>query len=222
MKCLLIGGAGFIGHNLAIGLIKEGHEVKIIDSFMVNNLTSVISNEDDLLYPEWSYHILKSRINSLKEYNIEIASTDARDYHLLSREVSDFKPDVIYHLAAVSHANRSNKTPHNTFDHSFRTLENALDVSKSLGCRFIYFSSSMIYGSFPGEEVTEESPLSPLGIYGTLKWCGEKLVHAYNKVFGLEYVIVRPSALYGERCISRRVGQVFIESALFGEEITIE
>ena len=48
-----------------------------------------------------------------------------------------------------------------------------------------------------------------------------KLVIAYNQAFDLPYTIIRPSALYGERCVSRRVGQIFIENALQGTEITI-
>ena len=58
---------------------------------------------------------------------------DARDYHQLSKIISAIVPDVIIQLAAVSHANRSNKDPHSTFDHSFRTLENALDWQNILG-----------------------------------------------------------------------------------------
>ena len=48
--------------------------------------------------------------------------------------------------------------------------------------------------------------------YGTLKLSGELLIKAYNQIFDLPYTIIRPSALYGERCISRRVGQIFIEA----------
>ena len=86
---------------------------------------------------------------------------------------------------------------------------------------FIYFSSSMVYGNFIEGVVTEETPCEPLGIYGALKYAGEKMVIAYNQVFGLPYTIVRPSALYGERCVSRRVGQIFIENALAGLDISI-
>ena len=72
----------------------------------------------------------------------------------------------------------------------------------------------MVYGNFGGAAVTEDTPCEPLGIYGALKFGGEKLVIAYNQVFGIPYTIVRPSALYGPRCVSRRVGQIFIENAL--------
>ena len=79
----------------------------------------------------------------------------------------------------------------------------------------------MVYGHFTEAAVTEESTCNPLGIYGALKYGGEKLVIAYNQVFGIPYTIIRPSALYGERCVSRRVGQIFIENALTGKEINI-
>jgi len=69
--------------------------------------------------------------------------------------------------------------------------------------------------------VREDRHCEPLGIYGALKYGGEKLVIAYNQVFGLPYTIVRPSALYGERCVSRRVGQAFIENALRGMTLSV-
>ena len=70
-------------------------------------------------------------------------------------------------------------------------------------------------------ENPEETPCDPLGVYGALKFAGEKMVIAYNQVFGLAYTIVRPSALYGPRCVRRRVGQVFIENALQGLDISL-
>ena len=79
----------------------------------------------------------------------------------------------------------------------------------------------MVYGNFREESVNEDSPCEPVGIYGALKYGGEKLVIAYNQVFDLPYTIIRPSALYGERCVSRRVGQIFIENALTTGEITL-
>jgi nucleoside-diphosphate-sugar epimerase len=88
--------------------------------------------------------------------------------------------------------------------------------------QFIYFSSSMVYGNFLSGEVTEETHCEPIGIYGALKFGGEKLVIAYNQAFDMPYTIIRPSALYGARCVSRRVGQIFIENALRGTQITIQ
>jgi nucleoside-diphosphate-sugar epimerase len=220
-RVALIGGAGFIGHNLALALQARGAEVAIVDGLEVNNLLQFAGLNDPNRNPEFYLAILGERLRLLREARIPLHVQDARDYHKLSRILADVKPQVIYHLAAVSHADRSNKDPFSTFDHSLRTLENALDWSRGAVEHFVYFSSSMVYGNFPAGAVTEETPCEPLGIYGALKYAGEKIVIAYHQVFGLPYTIVRPSALYGERCVSRRVSQIFIENALQGKEITV-
>lgn len=219
-RVALIGGAGFIGHNLALDLKSHGADVHIIDSLQVNNLGAFSNGTDDpskRLYMQLIYE----RLAALREINVPLHVVDARDYQVLSRCLGDIKPDVIVQLAAIAHANRANKDPFSTFDHSFRTLENALDCARGQDRHFIYFSSSMVYGNFEGEAVSEERHCEPMGIYGALKYGGEKLVIAYNQVFGLPFTIVRPSALYGERCVSRRVGQAFIENALRGMPLTV-
>ncbi len=221
-KILILGGCGFIGHNLALDLIKENYKVTIVDSLQINNLYSLENNKDNLPNPELSKIIIEDRLNLLNKNKIKYIIQDLRDYHATSQVFTEVNPDIVIHLAAVSHANRSNKDPHTTFDHSLRTLENALDNSKDNVEKFIYFSSSMVYGNFKSKEVNEETICDPLGIYAALKFSGEKIVKSYSQVFDLNYSIVRPSALYGERCISRRVGQIFIENALNDIEIRID
>ncbi len=223
MRVALIGGAGFIGHNIARALKAEGSEVSVIDGLEVNNLLYFSALNKPGHDTDFYIRILNERLALLRRAEIPIFVQDARDYHALSQVLGRVRPHAILHLAAVSHADRSNKDPYSTFDHSLRTLENALDFSRTGGVEhFIYFSSSMVYGNFTEAEVTEESPCEPIGIYGALKLAGEKIVIAYNQVFDLPFTIIRPSALYGERCVSRRVGQVFIESALSGRGITIK
>lgn len=219
-RIALIGGAGFIGHNLALELKRHGADPHIVDALQVNNLGAFSNSSADPnkeLYIDFVYQ----RLEALREANIPLHVVDARDYHLLSRALNEIKPDIVVQLAAIAHANRSNKDPYTTFDHSFRTLENALDIARDGGTHFIYFSSSMVYGNFDGDAVTEDRHCEPLGIYGALKYGGEKLVIAHNQVFGTPYTIVRPSALYGERCVSRRVGQAFIENALRGMKLRV-
>ncbi len=80
----------------------------------------------------------------------------------------------------------------------------------------------MVYGDFLTPEVAEDHQLEPKGIYGALKLAGEKLVIAYNQVFGMEYTNIRPSALYGPGCVSRRVSQIFIENALVGDKLRVD
>jgi len=218
-KIVLIGGAGFIGHNLALALKKRGHKPFIVDSLAVNNMLSFANSDIKNRKLYWS--ILNQRMDLLHEYEVEINVEDARNYSALTRIVGLQKPDIIIQLAAVSHANKSNKDPHSTFDHSLRTLENALDIARHFQAHLIYFSSSMVYGNFGKNAVTEETECKPVGIYGTLKYAGELIVKAHNQVFDQPYTIVRPSALYGERCVSRRVGQIFIENGVQGQDITI-
>ncbi len=222
-KIVLIGGAGFIGHNLALGLVEQGAVVDVIDSLQVNNLLYFASEYKDAATRDLNLAIINERLDLLRAAGIPLHPVDARDYHALSRTLSRIAPQVIVHLAAVAHAGRSNKDPYSTFDHSLRTLENALDFARDAGVeQFVYLSSSMVYGDFQAEEVDEDHPLNPIGIYGALKVAAEKIVIAYQQVFGLTYTMIRPSALYGPRCVSRRVGQVFIESALNGSRLRVD
>ena len=218
-KILIVGGCGFIGHNLALELKSAGHSVTVIDSLAINNILTFTG--DDIKNKNLYNSILNNRIDLLKKANVDLLIQDAREYHAMSRLIERIQPDIIVHLAAVSHANKSNKDPHTTFDHSLRTLENTLDLARNNKAHVIYISSSMVYGNFEKQEVDENDKCDPIGIYGSLKFSGELIVKAYNQVFDLPYTIIRPSALYGERCVSRRVGQIFIENAIQGIDITI-
>ncbi|MDB2494381.1 NAD-dependent epimerase/dehydratase family protein [Candidatus Pelagibacter bacterium] len=220
-RVAIVGGAGFIGHNLALKLKKLGAEPYVIDGLQVNNIGYYTSDYEKNENAERYIAFINERLSLLRKVKINLKIIDVRDYHATSIAISEIKPEAVVHLAAIAHANRSNKDPFSTFDHSMRTLENVLDVTRSNGIHVIYFSSSMVYGNFDGEAVTEERICSPMGIYGALKYGAEKLVIGYNQVFDLPYTIIRPSALYGERCVSRRVGQAFIENALVGQDLTV-
>jgi nucleoside-diphosphate-sugar epimerase len=221
-RVAILGGAGFIGHHLALELAARGTDVHIVDSLQINNMLAVATDERFRPHRDLYSRILQERLDLLREADVPIHVQDARDYDALSRLLTEIAPKGIVHAAAVSHAGQSNKDPYSTFDHSLRTLENALDWSRSGRLEhFVFLSSSMAYGNFLTPEVDETHPLEPIGIYGALKVAGEKIVIAYQQVFDLPYTIIRPSALYGPRCISRRVSQVFIENALEGRPIVI-
>ncbi len=221
MKILLVGGAGFIGSHLALKL-AENNQVSVVDNLQVNNFTQLIESQTDGNKQLYIKFLLQrfELMDSIK--NIKLFCVDARDYMSLSNIVEEVNPDVVIHLAAVSHAGKAQKSPYTTFDHSLRTLENALDISVGIADQFIYFSSSMVYGDFRTEQVKETENLNPKGIYGVLKKVGEEIVREYSKTIGLPYTIIRPSALYGERCISRRVIQIFIENVLKRKPIKIQ
>lgn len=221
-RITIIGGGGFIGHNMALSMKAMGAEVDIVDSLQVNNLYAFSNAREEIVNREFYIRMINERLDLLKKAGIPLHLQDARDYHAMNSILKSIQPQVIIQLAAVSHASKSNKDPYSTFDHSLRTLENALDFARGAGVEhFIFFSSSMVYGHFESDEVSEDTICNPLGIYGALKYAGEKMVIAYNQVFGLPYTIIRPSALYGERCVSRRVGQIFLENAVQGKNVTI-
>lgn len=220
-RIAIVGGGGFIGHNLALKLKELGARPHIIDNLQVNNLGAFTHEYDKNPTARLYYRFINERLELLRKADIPLHVVDARDYQLISPHLASIEPEVVVHLAAVAHANRANKDPYGTFDHSLRTLENALDTVRERKSHFIYFSSSMVYGNFEGTDVTEDRRCDPIGIYAALKLAGERLVIAYNQVFGLPYTILRPSALYGERCVSRRVGQAFIENAIRGQAVTV-
>ena len=216
MRIALIGGAGFVGHNMAPALMVSGHEPFVIDSLLVNNAFGPAM--------PWHYlEMLNDRMNILDRMKIPVFLMDAREYTMMSPLIKRMGPDVLIHLAAVAHIDRANKNAFSTFDHSLRTLENSLDIARHLNIKhFIYFSSSTAYGDFKKQTIDETELCEPKGIYGSLKLAGELMVKAYGDVYGLPYTIIRPCALYGPRCISGRVTQKFIELALAGEALTID
>jgi nucleoside-diphosphate-sugar epimerase len=222
MRVALVGGAGLIGHHLALRLRRQGDDVLVVDPLLVNNLYALWA---DRKKPETALYIdfIDERLTLMSKAGVVDVRSDARDYHLLSKILRTFDPDTVCHLAAVAHIDRANRDPYSTLDHSLRTLENALDVSRALKVKqFIFFSSSTVYGDFIEPVVTEGTLCRPKGIYGAMKLASELLVRAYGEVFSLPYTIIRPSALYGPRCVSGRVTQKFVENAYFGRPSLIE
>ena len=222
-KILIIGGAGFIGHNLAVFLKKNNFDVLTADNLKVNNFGHVKKNVKDNFKRKLYFSFLKERLYLLKKYKIKLKKIDARNKKSVENIVKKHKPDFLIHLAAVSHDNRSNDNPNDAFENSFKTLFNSLEAIKNLKkTHIIYFSSSMVYGTFKKSTVRENDNCDPIGIYASLKFSAEKLIKSYSNVFSINYTIVRPSALYGERCISNRVIQVFLENAFQNKKITIK
>ena len=97
-RITIIGGAGFIGHNLALHLRRLEAAVCIIDGLGVNNLTSVLGNSDNLPHPRLSQTVLEERLRFLRDAGVPLYVHDARDYHGLSRILTTAAPQVIIHF----------------------------------------------------------------------------------------------------------------------------
>ncbi len=225
-RILLIGGAGFIGHNLALELARMGAEVAIADNLMVNSLIeNSFEGARDAIQRQAYQHFLLSRFELLREAGVTLINCDARLLADLGRVFEDVRPTKVVHLAAIASAVEAKKEPGLTFDLQLITLRNVLELvrprTEAIN-QVMFLSSSTVYGDFEGDTVDETTFPRPEGIYANAKFMGERLVRTYRTQYGVGTTVIRPSALYGERCISRRVSQAFIENALTGKPLLLE
>ena len=111
------------------------------------------------------------------------------------------------------------------FESSVTSTSNIIEICSNIKNynleRFIYTSSSMVYGNFQEEVVTEESSCKPIEIYGTAKLAGEITTKGLCSFHSIPWTIIRPSAVFGPTDMNRRVSQIFVEKAINGEKIEI-
>jgi len=224
----LVGGAGFIGHNLAVGLRQAGAEVQVVDNLMFNNLprnVSIAESSLDRFRRNLYQDFLLQRFERMRAAGVFVTTADARSMTDLIEVFNDFQPTKIVHLVGISSALDARKVPGLCFDLQLVTLRNVLEYTRLFPNRVtqvVFFSSSTVYGDFETPSVDENVRPKPRGIYANAKYMGERLVRTYNDQYGLGVNIIRPSALYGERCISGRVSQKFIENALMGKPLYLD
>lgn len=175
MKILVTGGAGFIGSHVADAYIEAGHSVVVIDNLSMGKIENV--NKD------------------AKFYNIDIR--DQRVKEIFEQE----KFDVVSHHAAQMDVRKSVEDP--IFDASVNILGvlNLLENCKQFGIQKFIFASTggAIYGEQDYFPADEKHPLQPLSPYGITKLATEKYLYYYDQVFGLNYIALRYSNVYGPR-----------------------
>lgn len=209
MKILVTGGAGFIGHNVVIELEKAGHQCLIIDSSTTYGVIPLEELSD----------LFRERFNLFKTpiWNLDLGKRDS----FIEKIIDGFQPEVIIHLAGPPRQSVVEHDPRTASEIMIGGTISLLEfASKYKARRFVYISSSMVYGDFR-QDVYEDSPTHPINQYGILKLTGEELVRNHARKTGLQYNIVRPSAVYGERDIKDRVVNKFFLSALRGEPIEV-
>ena len=225
-RVMLVGGAGFIGHNLALELRRLGVDTMVVDNLMVNSLVENVFEADDNPLRSFAYQsFLLDRFRLMRAAGVHLRNADARLFADLSRTFEEFKPTKVVQLAAIASAVEARKDPGLAFDLQLVTLRNVLELCRQTHDsvnQVMLLSSSTVYGDFEGDTVDESTRPRPRGIYANTKYMAERLVRTYNQQHGVGSTIVRPSALYGERCKSRRVSQVFIENALTGKPLLLE
>jgi UDP-glucose 4-epimerase len=178
MRILITGGAGFIGSYLCEKYTKEGNTVLCLDNFLSGNLLNV-------------RHLLIHQ-------NFKLIKGDILDFNLLeriSREV-----DVIIHLAAQIHVDRSYVEPRLTFEINVMGTQNVLEVARIFDVKqVVHASTSEVYGSAQYVPIDEKHPLDAPHPYGASKIAADRMCHAYVVTYGMNVSIPRFFNIFGPR-----------------------
>ncbi len=206
-RCIVTGGAGFIGSELARRLIKDtGATVLVVDKLTyAGNLESLkeVSSSD-------RYSFLKA---------------DICDQAAMDGAFSDFRPDTIFHLAAESHVDRSidgpgefirtNVTGTATLLQAALKYWRGLDAQARAAFRFQHISTDEVYGSLGAEGYfTEKTPYSPHSPYSASKAASDHLVRAWHDTYGLPTLITNCSNNYGPYHFPEKLIPLVILNAL--------
>ncbi|MBI2685232.1 MAG: NAD-dependent epimerase/dehydratase family protein [Acidobacteria bacterium] len=207
MQCLVTGGAGFIGSHVTDALLDSGHHVALFDN----------------LNGEYDPALKRRNVSaSLAKGSVEFFEGDVRDETALAAAMASFRPEIVFHLAALPGVRRSVEFPALYIDNNVQGTATALECARRAKVRkFVFASSSSVYGlgtPIPfDEERTSTLPISP---YAASKLAGEKLCHAYSHLYGLQVVCLRLFTVYGPRQRPDLAFHKFIRAMLAGSEIT--
>lgn len=178
MKIMITGGAGFIGSHLCDKYTNNGHMVLCLDNFMSGNLLNV-------------KHLLNYR-------NFKLIKGDIRDFQLLEEIMRDI--DVVFHLAAQIHVDRSYVEPRLTYEINVMGTQNVLEIARLHDAKkVIYASTSEVYGSAQYAPIDEKHPLNAPHPYGASKIAADRMCHAYIQTYGMNIAIVRLFNAFGPR-----------------------
>lgn len=176
MKFLVTGGAGFIGSNIVEELLKRGHTVRVIDNFSTGKRENIKEFEKD----------------------IELIEGDIRSYHLVNQAIKGI--DVVLHQAALPSVPRSIADPITTNEVNVTGTLNLLYSAKENNVnRFVFASSSSVYGDTPELPKYEGMTPNPLSPYAASKLTGENYLRVFNKLYGLETVALRYFNVFGPK-----------------------
>ncbi len=202
MKCLVTGGAGFIGSHLVHALLAHGSQVRVLDNFSTG---------------------LRENLQNVQD-QIEILEADLRDADRVREAVHGV--EVIFHEAAFVSVPQSMDEPQACLDVNVTGTSLLLEAARQAGVRRVVFASSAaVYGDSTAMPLSEDTPLRPLSPYAVSKRVGEIYCQLYTGSMGLEAVAVRYFNVYGPRqrpdSMYAAAVPIFIRRLLDGRPVTI-
>jgi len=213
-KVLITGGAGFIGSNLV--------------HYLVNNKLAEVINVDNLTYAGHLASLKLVENNQL--YHFEKA--DICDAAAIKKIFEKYQPDLVMHLAAESHVDRSIDGPSEFLNTNIMGTYNMLEISryywekldyeKKAEFRFLHISTDEVFGSLGSEGIfTETTAYDPKSPYSASKASSDHLVRAWQHTFGLPTLITNCSNNYGPYQFPEKLIPVIILNALQGKSIPV-
>lgn len=215
MKILVTGGAGFIGSAVVRHIIENTlDEVRVMDCLTyAGNLESL------------------AQVAGSERYSF--SQTDITDAAAVEAQFSEFRPDIVMHLAAESHVDRSIDGPaafiQTNVIGTFTLLEAARHYWSGLGeaqkqaFRFHHISTDEVYGDLHGTDdlFTEGTPYAPSSPYSASKAGSDHLVRAWNRTYGLPVVVTNCSNNYGPYHFPEKLIPLTILNALVGKPLPV-
>lgn len=209
MKILVTGGMGLIGHHVVSKLEKLGHDVVIVDT--QTNYGIIPQEEVNYLVSE-----RKKKIKTYQNFKFDICSAGNIEWLFAAN-----KFDIVIHMASFPRQKVVNANPQWGSRVMSEGLLNLCEMSKKNNVKkFVYISSSMVYGDFT-DDVIEDYDCKPQGQYGILKLTGEHLVKDYTRRGCFNHTIIRPSAVYGPLDVEDRVIAKFMLTAMRGATLKV-
>jgi len=182
MRCLVTGGAGFIGSNLVDALLARGDEVTVVDDLSTGRMAN-----------------LEPGLGA----GAELVEMDVRDAEALTRLAGEKRPEAIFHLAAQIDVRKSLADPFLDASINVGGTANVLEAARTSECgRVVSISTGgAIYGEGEGQQLPlpEDAPIAPLSAYGQSKFAAEGYVSLYERLYGLSGVSLRLGNVYGPR-----------------------